>query len=148
MTRLADIMTTKVETISEDCSAEEAWYFLRSRKIHHLVVQRGKRVVGVVSERDLGGPRGKSVREGRSIGELMSATVITADPRAPVRSAANLLRGRSIGCLPVMKGEALVGIVTLTDLLSLLGRGWEIRSGRTRRGMSRGNRAKPNTRRK
>ncbi len=42
-----------------------------------------------------------------------------------MREAANLLRGRAIGCLPVVSGERIVGIVTITDLLELIGRGQE-----------------------
>jgi CBS-domain-containing membrane protein len=38
-----------------------------------------------------------------------------------IRQAANLLRGRTIGCLPVMEDSKLVGIVTVTDLLELVG---------------------------
>ena len=44
---------------------------------------------------------------------------------ATVREAANLLRGRSIGCLPVFDGDQLAGIVTTSDLLELIGRGVE-----------------------
>ncbi|HET7451198.1 MAG TPA: CBS domain-containing protein, partial [Thermoanaerobaculia bacterium] len=35
------------------------------------------------------------------------------------------LRGRSIGSLPVLESEKLVGIVTTTDLLTLIGKGAE-----------------------
>ena len=40
-----------------------------------------------------------------------------------VRQAANLLRGRTIGCLPVLEDGKLVGILTTTDLLEQIGRG-------------------------
>jgi CBS-domain-containing membrane protein len=38
-----------------------------------------------------------------------------------MKEAANLLRGRSIGCLPILEKRRLVGIVTTTDLLELVG---------------------------
>jgi len=41
----------------------------------------------------------------------------------PIRKAANLMRGRSIGCLVVVDGARIVGIVTVSDLLELIGRG-------------------------
>jgi CBS-domain-containing membrane protein len=81
----------------------------------------GKRVVGIVSERDLGGSRGASVRTGRTIEELMARDVATATPETTIRQAANMLRGRTIGSLPVMEEAKLVGIVTVTDLLELVG---------------------------
>jgi acetoin utilization protein AcuB len=87
----------------------------------------------VVSERDLGGRNGSALRAGKSVADLMTPRAVTADPRAPVRQAANLLRGRSIGCLPIVDGDRLVGIVTLTDLLDLIGRGYERPVERTRR---------------
>jgi predicted transcriptional regulator len=40
-----------------------------------------------------------------------------------VRQAATLMRGWSIGCLPVVDGQGLVGIVTVSDLLGLIARG-------------------------
>jgi CBS domain-containing protein len=42
-----------------------------------------------------------------------------------IRQAANLLRGRTIGCLPVLEDGKLVGILTTTDLLELIGRASE-----------------------
>ncbi len=55
----------------------------------------------------------------------MVSPAITAAPGMTLRKAANLLRGRTIGCLPVMQDHELVGIVTTTDLLELVGRGVE-----------------------
>jgi acetoin utilization protein AcuB len=55
----------------------------------------------------------------------MTATVVVARPRTTVRQAANLMQGRSIGCLPVLEGSRVVGIVTVTDLLEAVGRGVE-----------------------
>jgi acetoin utilization protein AcuB len=53
----------------------------------------------------------------------MSEPVVSGHPEMTLRQAANRMRGRSIGCLPVVEGDDLVGIVTTTDLLELLGRG-------------------------
>jgi acetoin utilization protein AcuB len=55
----------------------------------------------------------------------MTSNLATATPSMTVRQAANLLRGRTIGCLPVLEGGKPVGIVTTTDLLDLIGRGAE-----------------------
>jgi len=51
----------------------------------------------------------------------MTGDVAAATPQMTERQAANLLRGRSIGCLPVLDDGKLVGIVTITDLLEILG---------------------------
>jgi len=121
MIRLRDIMQKKVEGISANDSAEAAWNRMRMRRIRHLVVLDGRRVVGVLSDRDVAG-RG-SLRQVEAVGDVMSEPVVSGHPEMTLRQAANRMRGRSIGCLPVMEGDDLVGIVTTTDLLDLVGRG-------------------------
>jgi acetoin utilization protein AcuB len=124
--RLMEIMTTDVQTVAPEEDAEKAFQRMRTQRIRHLVVMDGRQVVGVVSERDMGGPRGGGLRRGRTVRELMSEQAVTASPTTTVRQAANLLRARTIGCLPVVEDGKLVGIVTLTDLLELLGRGAQL----------------------
>jgi len=121
--RLEEIMNREVETVSTSESAERAWERMRQGNIHHLVVVHGGKVVGVVSERDVGGSRGASLRRGRIVGHFMTGHVIHAAPTTTVRQAANMLRGYPIGCLPVMNNGRLAGIVTVSDLLELIGRG-------------------------
>ena len=48
---------------------------------------------------------------------------MTVEPTITVRQAANVMRGRSIGCLVVVESGHAVGIVTVSDLLELVGRG-------------------------
>jgi acetoin utilization protein AcuB len=117
--RLQDIMSTPVETITTRTPAAEARALMKRQAIHHLVVMDGRKPIGVVSARDLAADRLGSVRD------IMSAPVATARPRATVREAANLLRGRTVGCLPIVDGGKVVGIVTISDLLELIGRGVE-----------------------
>jgi acetoin utilization protein AcuB len=112
-------MTHKVETVSPEESVDTAIRRMRSAKIRHLVVVRGRKVLGVLSDRDLG----LGTRE--SVVDVMTEHAISASPDMTIRKAANLLRGRSVGCLPVMEDGKLVGIVTTTDLLERIGRGAE-----------------------
>jgi CBS domain-containing protein len=80
----------------------------------------------LLSERDSGGRRGAALRKGRTVAELMTRHPVTVRPDTPVRKAANLMRGRSIGSLVVTDDRTrLVGIVTVSDLLELVGRGIE-----------------------
>src|SRR5262245_56103622 len=124
--RLAEVMTTPVETLPSSTSADEAWEQMRLHRIRHIVViDADGKVEGVVSERDLGGRHGAELRDGKSVGDLMTATVVTATPDTTVREAANLLRGHTIGCLPVVQKRRPVGMVTVSDLLALIGRGAE-----------------------
>jgi CBS domain-containing protein len=49
--------------------------------------------------------------------EVMSEPVIAIGPDTTIREAATLMLEKKIGCLPVVTGHTLVGIVTETDLL-------------------------------
>ncbi len=121
--RVAEVMSKDVQTVGPAMAAEEAWTLMVRKRIHHLVVLSGAKVCGVLSDRDVGGRRGASVRARSTVADLMTATVATTSPDATVRQVANLMRGRTIGCVPVVEGKRLVGIVTITDLLNVLGRG-------------------------
>ena len=121
--RLADIMVTEVETTTPDTPAEKAYQFMRFHQCHHLVVVRERQVIGIISDRDLGSRHGAMLRAGRNVGELMSSPVTSGTPSMTTRQAANLMRGHSIGCLPILDRGDLVGIVTVSDLLQAVGSG-------------------------
>ena len=121
--RVQDLMTKAVETVSQRTSAEVAFERMRLKRIHHLAVMDGTQLAGVVSDRDMGGRQGASLRKDRTVADLMTRPVVNVQPTTPIRKAANLMRGRSIGCLIVTDKSRVVGIVTAADLLELLGRG-------------------------
>jgi len=121
--RLQNIMRTDVVTIDAAESADAAWSKMRKHRIRHLVVTDNGRLVGVVSERDLGGPHGAAIRKNQTVQALTTSHLVSAKPTTTLRQAANMMRGRLIGSLPVLDGDRLVGIVTATDVLDELGRG-------------------------
>lgn len=123
--RIQDVMTTGVRTISPGAAAADAWEIMQRNGIHHLVVTRGADVVGVLSDRDAGGRDGAVLRSARTVADLMTERVLTVEPATTVRKAANLMRGRSIGCLVVTDHGRVKGIITVSDLLELIGRGVE-----------------------
>ena len=120
--RIREAMTSRVETVPAGESAENALRRMRAKGIHHLVVPLAG-AVGVISSRDLESLPGD--RAHCTVADLMSAPAVTAEPHMTIRQAANLLRGRTIGCLPVLEDGKLVGILTTTDLLELIGRASE-----------------------
>jgi CBS domain-containing protein len=107
-------MTAKVRTITPTTSADDAWSVMRLHGIHHLVVTKNARAIGILSDRDAGSQRGAAVR---------ATKTVTAPPSITIRQAANMMRGRSIGCLVVVESGRAVGIVTVSDLLEVVGRG-------------------------
>lgn len=133
MIRVQDVMSRDVKTIGPEETADSAYEAMRARGFHHLVVVENGRMVGVLSDRDLGGVRGVAAHKGQPVRALMTPSVVSVSPETPIRKVANLLRGRSIGCVPVVEGERLVGIVTTSDLLTLVGRGIERPVPKTKR---------------
>ena len=129
--RVREVMTRRVETVSATDSAADAREKMRAKRIRHLAVMDGRELSGVVSSRDLeplilspGGPL---------VGDVMTSPAVSVGPDETLRQAANRLRGRTIGCLPVLEKGKLVGILTTTDLLEVIGRGVERPVARTRR---------------
>jgi len=134
--RVADVMTKGVQTAPSTMPAFEAWELMRRKGIRHLVVLDDGDVAGVLSERDAGGRRGANLRADATIGDLMTVHPVTIAPDATIRRAASVMRGRTIGCLPVVDGKKkLAGIVTVSDLLELLGRGIDRPAQPDRRGL-------------
>lgn len=120
--RIREVMTKDVETVAPTLQAADAAARMRLNRIHHLVVKEGRAIVGVLSDRDVRGRSAADLAQFR-VDELMTRSAVAVGPNDTVRAAANLMRGRTIGCLPVVERGRLVGIVTVTDLLELLGRG-------------------------
>lgn len=119
--RVKEIMKREVRTIAPDRPLVEASETMRIRGIRHLVVLEHARIVGVVSNRDLAAISRRELDEVR-VRDVMNRHVITIEAEATVAQAANRMRGHSIGCLPVLDGEKLAGIVTITDMLEHIGR--------------------------
>jgi CIC family chloride channel protein len=121
--RVSELMTRDVQTVRPTMPAAAAWELMRREHIRHLIVRSGGEIVGVLSDRDVAGPDRMSIHARSTVADLMTPQVVTVDPHATVRRAANLMRGRTIGCLPVVAGQRAVGIVTVSDLLGVLGKG-------------------------
>ena len=131
MKTVGDIMTREVITLGCNDSLQLAKDILRLDRLRHFPVVDDGVVVGVVSQRDLykaslgsvlkyGEKAQQAFLEGISVKEVMNDPPITISPTVPVQEAARLMMERKIGCLPVLEGPRLVGIVTESDMLKLI----------------------------
>lgn len=119
LSQLLDMKGHEVESIASDASVLDAIHMMALRHIGALlVVDRGK-LVGVVSERDYAR---KVVLQGRSstttaVRDIMSSPVISVTPDSTVDNAMRLMTERRIRHLPVMRGDTVLGVVSIGDLV-------------------------------
>ncbi len=127
MLLVRDSMTREVVTVGPETTAAEALALCREKGIRHLPVLEGGRLVGIISDRDLrlatpalGDPDRAGALGRIRVADEMAKEVVTARPEHPIEEAAMEMYERKIGCLPVVDGEDLVGMVTSSDVLRAL----------------------------
>lgn len=124
-----DIMTENPVVIRLDANLHDALELMEQNNCKHLpVVSVDKHLVGVVSDRDcrqaLNSPfimrerwQDEDLAKRLQVRTFMTAAPIIVEPHAPASEAARLMLSHRIGCLPVMRSETLVGIITRSDVL-------------------------------
>ncbi|MDB4937110.1 MAG: domain protein AcuB [Labilithrix sp.] len=113
-------MQPNVLTVTSGLPASDAWALMDAEGVRHAVVTLGGEIIGVLSDRDLGGPHGGATRRRRLVADLMHVDATTASPGMSIERAAALVREERIGCLPIVERGRLVGIVTRSDLVRAL----------------------------
>lgn len=133
--RVQDLMTWEVVTVQPDTDTEEAWDLMSDRQLRHLiVVDQDGELMGVVSHRDLlrhalveqaDLPRyvERELLARTPVRDVMVEPVMTASPEQDAAEAARNLFDNKIGCLPVVEGNRVVGILTESDFVRWLGYG-------------------------
>jgi CBS domain-containing protein len=121
ITRVEKIMTPAV--ISLDCSrtAREAAALMAEKEIGSIVVTKNGRPFGIVTQSDI--VRWAGLREKLLDVELegsVSQPLITVGRGTTVEEAANVMIRNQIHKLPVVDGDKLLGIITITDLAVFL----------------------------
>ena len=128
---VADWMTREVVTVAPDDSVAHAMHLMRDRKIKHLPVLKDCRLLGVISDRDIKAfaPSKATALDIYELNYLlakatvkvaMGAQLTTTTPDTPVEGAALVMLEGNIGCLPVLDGEKLVGIISDRDIFRAL----------------------------
>ena len=120
-------MTPDPKTVGPDDLLSRAAGIMREHRIHHLpVAGEGGKLVGILSDADIRnaslaageahGP-GESFLQSRRVRDVMKTEVWSLTPEASVEDALQILTSRRFGCLPILAGEKVVGIITKSDLL-------------------------------
>ena len=115
---LREIMSRQLVTVTPDTPLSEARHLLAEHRIRRLPVIAGRRLVGIVSDRDV---RSASASHDRTpVAQIMTRNVVTVTSQMRVDEAARIMLDGRFGGLPVVDGGELTGIVTETDLLRAL----------------------------
>lgn len=118
--RVSQYMSRSVITVTPQTEFHRAFDLMRSRRIHHLPVVEGERVVGIVAERDLLLAAANFGSAEVPIGEIMQGPPVCIAEDAELKQAARLLVVKHIGSLPVLDAKkVLVGIITETDIFKV-----------------------------
>jgi CBS domain-containing protein len=129
---VSKIMSSALQTIHEGEPVSKLRAIFENAGIHHIPVVSGERLVGIVSSNDFMrvsfGAFGN--QESRGLDDILDHTckihdVMTSDPvtipkSGTIREAAQILGSGDFHALPVVDGDALVGIVTSSDLIRFL----------------------------
>jgi CBS domain-containing protein len=130
---LGQYMTTDVFTVSPEDIVDLAASVMEWKHIRHVPVEDSEgKLVGIVSHRDLLRllARGRmAANEPIIVRDIMKSNPITATPDTSTPDAVRLMRSHNIGCLPVVEGDRLVGLVTAHDFLAISARVIEEHTG-------------------
>lgn len=114
---LEDIMKRPVIYADPEESIASAAEKMRRHKIGSLPVLEHNTLVGIITSRDL-----RSAHPNRIVEDVMTKKVITANKKASVWRAFQLIQDQVIEHLPVMDEKNIIGIVSKADILSELGK--------------------------
>jgi acetoin utilization protein AcuB len=124
-------MTKRLVTVTEDTPVSRALELMKREKVRRFpVLDKHGRLVGIVLERDLiyAAPSPAttlSIFEIHTllakikVSDVMTREVVTVFEDTPLEEAARIMADNSIGGLPVMRGDQLVGIITETDIFKV-----------------------------
>ncbi len=128
--KVKDIMVRDVTTLDIGDELSLANDIMKLGRIRHLPVLEGKKLVGIVSERDLfrsslvealghEPTKTRDVMKAIRIQDIMVRNLVTISPEADIKEAVQLMLQHKIGCVPVVAEGELLGLVTETDILML-----------------------------
>lgn len=117
------VMTAEPSCIAPETTALELVRLFHAHCFRHLLVAGDdRRLIGIISDRDvlrclgLGDADQRALLARISAAEIMSRDLITIEPDTSLEQAVGLMLEHGISCLPVLRDDALVGILTNTDI--------------------------------
>jgi len=124
---LEEFMTTDLFTVQQDDLMEFTANLIDWRRIRYVPVEDDKKhLVGLVTMRMVFNAYSKAVNHDEDVVELvediMITNPITIHPEASIMEAMEIMDSQQIGCLPVVKNNRLVGIITEQNYMTIVAR--------------------------
>ena len=122
MKRISDLLDDKgrsIWSLSPDATVYEAIEQMALKGVGALLVMEGKRLVGIISERDYARKvilKGKTSQE-TAVHEIMSHPVICASPEMTVQQTMALMTEKRVRHLPVIRDDNVVGVISIGDVV-------------------------------
>ncbi|HMK95522.1 MAG TPA: CBS domain-containing protein [Candidatus Limnocylindrales bacterium] len=118
MAKVRDLMVKKVISLEAHASTHQAVKVMNENKIGCLVILRNGQTVGILTERDLLERVLEKCKNPKDtyVFEAMTSNIITGNPEMEIPEAARVMFENKVKKLPIVDGNKLVGIVTLTDI--------------------------------
>jgi len=117
MKKVRDLMSTDVVTVGLQDNVYEIALKMKRNDIGFIPVVDGRKLVGVVTDRDLVIRGYAEKRSGSAaVSEVMSTGVTTVSPDTSVDEAAEIMAREKIRRLPVVENGDLVGVLAIGDL--------------------------------
>lgn len=129
---VADVMTRSVVTVEMDDDLRVVKEIFENIRFHHLLVVNEKRLLGVISDRDLFkslspyiGTAAETARDMASLNkkahQIMTRKPVTLTPTADIYKAISLFNTHSISCIPIVDKEHVIqGILSWRDVFRVL----------------------------
>lgn len=130
--KVSNFMTSKVLVAKADDGIRQTFFRMRENDIRHMpVVDETRRLVGIISDRDLRRPEWVdeapdlthiyNLDDNLSVGDLMTRNVMVAHTYDTIAKATKVLTQHRFGAMPVLnKEQELVGMLSSLDLLKAL----------------------------
>ena len=110
-------MGTELFTLTPDTVVASALRLASARRIRHFLVIEDGSLTGIVCQSDL-----RQARESSLVSGCMKSPVLCIGPDTTVKDAVDIMDQNEVGCLPVVTGTFLVGMITRDRLSKLTGK--------------------------
>lgn len=133
MLKVSQILSNKpqnaVYSVAPNQMVIEALELMAARNIGAVMVMEGEHLVGIFSERDYARKGILQDRKAKTtpVSEVMTANVFTVHPQASIEECMQLMSKKKFRHLPVLEGSKVVGLISISDVVSAIIREQEFR---------------------